>query len=61
MMAPEASKSFPLKSALVMDVSMVTASLLLESPLMVSLFNALVVVWTVHIDAGISEICNGHS
>ena len=41
MMAPEASKSFPLKSALVMDVSMVTASLSLESPLMVSLFNAL--------------------
>ena len=49
MMAPEASKTFPLKSALVMDVSMVTASLLLESPLMVSLFNALMVVWTVQV------------
>ena len=40
MMAPEASKTFPLKSALLMDVSMVTALLLIESPLMVSLFNA---------------------
>ena len=41
MMAPEASKVFPLKSASVMELSMVTGLLYLSSPLKVNFTNAL--------------------
>ena len=56
MMAPEAPRCFPLKSASVIEASMVTGGASFQlpvsiycSPLMVNFTNALMVVWTVQV------------